>query len=220
MKKYVVLFIVMGALMLESCIVTFEKPQPEHAKSLTSFPKRLQGKYFNYNSKITYFDSTEQHSINITNKLMIENGTLYYVYGFGFGLLLDGDSLMNSQNEKVKNNDLPDSIYYEKDKIDTLFNISSINVLKKFKGYYFLNYTDSFELNKWYVQKLGLRKDTLTLYYIPDDQSKILEAITGTTADKDSPRFNLTRRQFKRFIKQGGFTEEKKFIRKKGKLQK
>ena len=97
---------------------------------------------------------------------------------------------------------------------DTLFSISTDNILKKFKGYYFLNklYND----NAWEVNKLSLEKGVLTVASISykDDIQKLKE-ITETSSDTTSTNFSLTRRQFKSFIKLDGFGEQETFTRMK-----
>ena len=94
---------------------------------------------------------------------------------------------------------------------DTLFNISADNVLKKFKGYYFLNnrYKDS----SWEVKKLSLKKGVLTVGSVSDnDDIQKLKEITETTADTTSTNFTLSRKQFKKFVKQDGFSKQETFI--------
>lgn len=186
---------------------TFDKPQPVDVKSLTTFPERLQGKYL---------AADQASTVTITDKLI----TRHYDFDFkehkdslSSSYKLVGDTLIDlidSTKEKISLNG--DTIIQHYKGTDTLFCISADNVLKKFKGYYFLNtrYSD----NAWEVKKLLLQKGRLTIGNISnEDDVKKLKEITETTADTTSTHFTLTRRQFKRFIKQDGFIEQETFTR-------
>jgi hypothetical protein len=196
---------------LNSCepAATFDKPQPTDTKSLTNFPKRIQGKYL----------AADQASIlAITDKLI----TRYYDFdvkehkdSLGSSYKLVGDTLIyltDSTKEKIVLSG--DTIIQHYNGTDTLFSISTDNILKKFKGYYFLNkrYND----NAWEVNKLSLEKGVLAIASISDkDDIQKLKEITETSADTTSSNFSLTRRQFKSFIKKDGFGEQETFTRMK-----
>ena len=208
MKKFVAVTIVIFVLLLDSCepAATFDKPQPDNAKPLTSFSERLQGKYL----------SADQASIvTITDKLL----TRHYDFdvkehkdSMGASYKLVGDTLIDvAGGTKEKVIVEGDTIIQHANWTDTLFNISADNVLKKFKGYYFLNnrYKDS----SWEVKKLSLKKGVLTVGSVSDnDDIQKLKEITETTADTTSTNFTLSRKQFKRFVKQDGFSKQETFI--------
>ena len=211
MRQIVSFAIFILTVLFYSCepAATFDKPQPADIKSLTAFPKRIQGKYL----------AADQASIlTITDKLM----TRYYDFDFkehkdslNSSYKLIGDTLINltdSTKEKVLLRG--DTIIQHDNGTDTLFSISTDNILKKFKGYYFLNklYND----NAWEVNKLSLEKGVLTVASISDkDDIQKLKEITETSADTTSTNFSPTRRQFKSFIRQNGFGEQEKFTRMK-----
>jgi len=209
MKKLVTSVIVTIILLLDGCepAATFDKPQPENAKSLTSFSERLQGKYL----------SADQASIvTITDRLLIRQ----YDFDFkehkdsmGKSYKLVGDTLIylrdGTKEEVIVNGD---TIIQRANWTDTLFKVSADNLLKKFKGYYFLNnrYSD----NSWEVKELSLKKGMLTVGSVSDkDDIQKLKEITETITDTTSTNFILSRRQFKRFMRQGGFGEQETFIR-------
>ena len=209
MRRFITFIICISALVLDSCepAATFNKPQPDTLKSLTVFPEHIQGKYIanDYASTVT-----------ITDKLI----TRYYDFDFkehkdtlGTSYKLIGDTLINlADSTKEKVFIKGDTIFQHFQGIDTLFNISVDNVLKKFKGYYFLN--SRYSENAWEVKKLLLQKGRLTIGTISnEDDIKKLKEITETTADTTSTHFTLTRRQFKKFIKQDGFAEQETFTR-------
>jgi hypothetical protein len=209
MKKIATSVIVTLVVLLDGCepAATFDKPQPENAKSLTSFSERLQGKYL----------SADQASIvTITDRLLVRQ----YDFDFkehkdsmGKSYKLVGDTLIylrDGTKEKVIVNG--DTIIQRANWTDTLFKISADNVLKKFKGYYFLNnrYSD----NSWEVKELSLKKGVLTVGSVSEkDDIQKLKEITETITDTTSTNFILSRRQFKIFMRQGGFGEQEMFIR-------
>jgi hypothetical protein len=209
MKKFVAASTIMTAFLLYSCepAATFDKPQPDNVKSLASFPEGIQGKYL----------SADQASIvTISDKLI----TRHYDFDFkkhkdsiGSSYKLVGDTLIEqTDGTKEKVVVKGDTIIQHVNSTDTLFNISANNVLKKFKGYYFLNnrYSD----DAWEVKKLWLKKGGLTVGSISDkDDIQKLKDLTEATADTTSTQFTLTRRQFKKFVKQEGFSEQETFNR-------
>lgn len=209
MKWFIAFVICISTILFNSCepAATFDQPQPVGVKSLMTFPARLQGRYL----------ATDQAStVTITDKLI----TRHYDFDFkehkdslSSSYKLVGDTLINltdSTKEKIFLNG--DTIIQHFEGTDTLFSISADNVLKKFKGYYFLN--NRYRANAWEVKKLLLQKGILTIGNISnEDDVKKLKEITETTADTISTHFTLTRRQFKRFIKQEGFTEQETFKR-------
>jgi hypothetical protein len=93
---------------------------------------------------------------------------------------------------------------------DTLFNISSGNILKRYKGYYLLNYGDS---TNWHVNKLYLHKGILTLSAIRGDEINTLREITETASDTTNYHFKPTKTQFKKFLKSEGFKIAESYFR-------
>ena len=136
-----------------------------------------------------------------------------YKDSLGSNYKITGDTLINlTDGTKEKILLKGDTVIQHANWIDTLFNISADNILKKFKGYYFLN--DRYSDNSWEVKKLSLQKGTLTVGSVSekDDVNKLKE-ITETSADTMLTHFTLTRRQFNKFVKQAGFREHENFKR-------
>jgi len=189
MKKFIVAVILITTFLLNSCepSVTFDQPQPDNTRSLTSFPERMQGKYLS---------SDRAAVVTITDKLL----TRYYEFE------IEPDKDSTDESDKwvgVKQRVI---------RTDTLFNISADNILKKFKGYYFLNihYGD----NAWEVKKLSLKNGLLKIGSISEkgDIQKLKE-LTETAADTISTHFSLTRPQFKELVNDKGFADEETFTR-------
>ena len=213
MKRLKPATIVIVALILYSCgpAATFDKPQPENVKALLTFPERLLGNYL----------AADQASVlTISNKLI----SRHYEFDFkehkdslGSTYKISGDTLINlKEGTKEKISLIGDTVTQHISGTDTLFNVSADNVLKKFKGYFFLNSRHGNDA--WEVKKLALQKGRLTIGSISDkDEVRKLKEITETTADTTSTHFTLSRRQFKKFMKQEGFADQETFTRMSGK---
>lgn len=209
MKSVLIVTILLTALLFNSCepAATFDKPQPDNVKSLTSFPKRWQGKYL----------AADQASIvTIANEFVIRHYDFDYKEhknSLGSSYKIVGDTLIDlpdGTKEKVIING--DTIIRHANWVDTLFNLSADNVLKKFKGYLFLN--NQYGDNSWGVKKISLKKGVLTVGNVSDkDDIQKLKEITETTSDTTSTNFSLTRRQFKKFVRQNGFGDLETFTR-------
>ncbi|MEI8052211.1 MAG: hypothetical protein WCH52_00560 [Bacteroidota bacterium] len=209
MKKIFIASITIIALMLNSCdpAATFDKPQPDKQKPLTSFPKRTQG---------NYLSKDESSILTISDKLLTRHFDYEYkehkdsIIQF---YKLNGDTIISKRDGvKEKVIVVGDTVIRHANLTDTLFYISEDNLLNKFKGYYFLN--KHLSNNTWEVNKLSLQNGVLTYGIISEgDDIKRLNEITESSADTTSKHFDLTRKQFKKFIKQGGFSEEEKFDR-------
>ena len=209
MRRFLTFIICISTLLLDSCepAATFDKPQPDDVNSLATFPERIQGKYL---------AADQASTLMITDKLL----TRHYDFdvkehkdSLGSSYQLVGDTLINltdSTREKISRRG--DTVIQHFEGTDTLFNISVDNVIKKFKGYYFLN--NRYKDNAWEVKKISLRKGVLTVASISDKGDiQELKGITETTADTTSTNFTLTRRLFKKFVKQDGFAEQETFTR-------
>lgn len=215
MERFVATMIFLAALTLVGCepAATFDKPQPDKVKSLASFPQRLQGKYL----------SVDQASVvTITDKQI----TRHYDFDFkvhkdsiGSSYKLIGDTLTDQAagtQEKVVLKG--DTIIQQAKWTDTLFIISPDHVLKKFKGYYFLN--SRYSESAWEVKELSLKKGVLIIGVISTEEDlQKLKEITESNADTLPTHFTLTRQQFKTFVKQEGFGEKERFNRITGKVR-
>lgn len=209
MKKAFAFIVFIGSLILDSCgpAATFETPQPQDEKSLASFSRRLQGKYVaaDQASIITITDNLITRHFDFDIKEHKDSlVSLYKIIG---DTIID---LKNGTKEKIVIKG--DTVIKHENWIDTLFSISTENILKKFKGVYFLN--TRINDNMWEVKKVSLEKGVLSIGSISSkEEIQKLKEITETASDTISTNFSLTKRQFKRFVKQDGFSKEETFIR-------
>lgn len=205
------LILIATILALYSCkdtTVSFEVSQPENVKEEKEFPNKLIGTYYNPDEnsqleiskyfilkKITLEDTLKISELNKNERIV--NDTLY---------------LLNSK-VKYKILKINDSLFSNYIYVDTTFNLKKTDVLKKFKGYYFLN--NKTDTDFWEVEKLSLNKGVLNINGITT-QNEITLMETITDNKKDSIKLftvKPTKKQFKAFLKQNGFTEGDTYLR-------
>ncbi len=205
------LTILLFALLLISCkepLVQFSETQPENSKSLKFFPKKLIG---------NYYDSENEIDIEITNSMIIKKSTLkdtFNVKVLSEVEVLKGDTLVNTKTfEKTFVKKINDTLFTNILYKDTIFSINRENVLKKMKGYYFLNI--KYSENNWIVKKLHLKNGLLNLNDISTkEEIQMLEEITETKKDS-STIFVIkpTKKQFREFVKKNGFSDGEVYIK-------
>ena len=207
MQKQVYFSLTLVAILLFACQppVTFREPQPKDVAALNSFPKRIQGKYLNSedssflqiteNSIIRMYDFDQKiHLSQLDSNQQIIGDTLFdQNMNTGQLIQIEGDSIVMRVKE-----------------VDTLFNIDAQNVLKKFKGYYFVNILTP--PDSWQVKKLEYSHGKLTLSSISskDDLAQLKE-LTENTQDTGAYVFSLSRKQFKKFVREEGFRDSEEF---------
>jgi len=191
--------------------VTFNEPQPADTDNLTKFPKRLQGQYVSLEDSSTLFvldnviiRTYDYVSILHPNQLGNINATL------------SGDTVIdNPTNEKTAVTYIGDSIKLPIHCVDTMFQLDYDNVVRKFKGYYFLN--TRYDKANWEVKKVKLTKGQLVISSISTklEIEKLIE-ITDSPNDTVPPyNFKATKKQFKEFIKNDGFIDSEIFVKQK-----
>ena len=189
-------------------IASFYDPQPIGVKNISTFPKSIQGDYTDSAKSciITINDSsifkTIDYSItgpkdSLDSFFVIKENKLIDTRG-------DGDTtkiILNGNNITIP-------IY----STDTMFKLYRNVILKKYKGYYFIN--EPSDVHSWVVNKVYLSKGILRIGGLYDStEITKLKTITQTAADTISTPFKLTKKQFKHFIKQGGFEGEQKYYK-------
>lgn len=172
------------------------------------FPKRLKGVY------LSLLDSS---TLSINDKL------IQRIYDFDYKIhpnQLDsttqhlGDTLIDIKTKKrelIKKDG--DSLLIHVYKVDTLFLIGVDNVLRKFRGYYFLN--TRYDNASWLVEKVQLSKGQLVISEISKKEDiENLSKITGNDLDTISNyNFTITKKKFKKFVSDNGFKDKETFLR-------
>ena len=190
--------------------VTFNEPQPTDTDNLAKFPKRLQGQYLSLadNSTLSISDKLIQRIYDYEYKVhpnQLDSTTR-----------LSGDTIIDlATNEKTLIKRDGDSLINHVHYIDTLFGMDYDNVVRKLKGYYFLN--TRYDKTSWEVKKIQLAKGQLVISSISTKEDiENLKEITQTATDTIPPyKFTATKKQFKKFIKNDGFSDSETFVRQK-----
>lgn len=208
--KLISTFIILTALFACEPPVTFNEPQPTNTENLSKFPKRLHGQYFSLadNSTLSISDKLIQRTYDYDYKVhpnQLDSNSR----------LLDDTIIDLTTNEKTVVKRDGDSLITHIHYIDTLFQIDYDNVVRKFKGYYFLN--TRYDKSSWEVKKIQLVKGQLLISSISTKEDiENLKEITETATDTIPPyRFTATKKQFKKFIKNDGFSDNETFFRQK-----
>jgi len=211
MKHLNTLFVLSALILIASCgqsPVAFTEPQPADTKDLKQFSKRLQGQYV---------------SADDSSLLIVEATLIQRVYDFHYKLhsnqidtnfVFIDDTIINQQtSEKIPFVKDGDSLIIHQYGVDTIFKLSDKNVLRKSKGYCFLNYR--IDESQWTVRKMELKKGELTISRISrKHELDNLVEIAENPEDTIPPAvFSINKKQFKHFVKKGGFTDKEVFIR-------
>jgi len=209
MHKHLYFSFTLAALFLFACQppVAFDKPQPPDVAALIRFPQQIQGKYLN----------SEDSSL-----LQITASSLIRIYDFDQKVHLSqldsnqqiiGDTLFDMKTNKGKAIQIEgDSIVAHINETDTLFTIDELNILKMFKGYYFVN--NYLPPDTWEVKKLEFSHGNLILSSINKKEDiGQLKAITENTKDTLPYVFSPTRKQFKKFVRNEGFRDTEEFMK-------
>lgn len=188
--------------------VIFNEPQPTDTENLSIIPERLQGLYL---------------SLEDSSTLLISDKLIQRIYDFDLEVnpsqldstsKLSGDTLINLEtNEKQIIRRVGNNLITHIHSIDTLFQMDYDNVIRKFKGYYFLN--KRYDKTSWEVKKVELKKGQLVISSISSELDvDNLKEITETPTDTVAPnKFTVTKKQFKDFIKNDGFSDSETFVR-------
>ena len=203
--------IILSLLVFSSCdnVGRFEVPQPEEQRDEKSIPKKLWGIYLN---------------LEDSSMITIGKGQIVKIVKTSYsGLLSDldsadrvvikGDTIFSEVDANLAIDIVTkgDSIFQNMNYADTLFSFSNDNILRKFKGYYFLNKKTG--LGTWSVTKLGITKDGIVLGRISnkEDLEKLRE-LTNAKADTVY-NFRPTKKQLWQFVKDKGFQNEVRFVK-------
>jgi hypothetical protein len=188
--------------------VTFTEPQPVSTDNLSEFPRRLKGVYL---------------SLSDSSTLSISDNLIQRTYDFDYKVhpnqldstaRLSGDTLINLETkEKVLIKQDGDSLTIHFHNVDTLFLMDYDNVVRKFKGNYFLN--TRYNKTSWSVEKMNLSKGQLTISSISTkDDIENLKEMTETAQDTViNSNFTATKKEFKKFVKNDGFSDSEAFVR-------
>ncbi len=220
--KYVILSVLI-VFLLCSCQkadeerVLFEEPQPVAVDDEKVFDKTLQGAYVSCtdtNEKLYIYSNSMVSTIDYNHK------------SYRKDLAQDTSIKINTNDDEAIRSFLKDegaerifikadTIYYSLGRqVDTLFYVSDQNILKKFKGSYFLNKRR--ETGLWTLTKLEKRKKYLIFEnIIPTDSLLKYDFVKKETMDTIVEKYVLTPDQkgFKKLNRSEFFMNTKCFIK-------
>ncbi len=199
--------------------VKFEEPQPSDRNDLNQIPRKLRGSYIS-NSDSTFLTISEDR---IVEWMDLETRTLID----SLDMEIDSTMMTEVTPDSVQVIDgafnlsfkfLPsDSVIVYYSYRDTVFEISNEQVLRRFKGHYFLNYRRTED--NWIVRRLTLDKGELSFskVRVPEDFNELKEITEVKEIKSDSGKvvgykLNPTRKELKQLMKHS-FSETKTYQR-------
>ena len=142
--------------------IKFQQPQPSNKNNLNKIPRRLRGTYISIPGS-TYLTVND---LGIIKWLNLEVKTIKD----SIDIDIDSVKIIKQRPGRIhvvddkydlKLSFFPDdSVLVQYSYRDTLFRISDRNILRRFKGHYFLNYQKT--KNQWQVRRLTLKNNDLS----------------------------------------------------------
>ena len=213
-KRYII-FALLTLLLGCGPYIWFKTPQPKGFDNLNAFPENLMGKYISV--KDTNTISIEKNAIirEYREKLVMTK----WEYKEEVGDAISEDtSFMFTDKLHVRIKSAGDSVKIFSSKDEDLFHISNRQVLRKYKGYYFLNFKDTNDY--WKVKILRLVGDTLEFDFIltEEDMQKIkgmtrIEVRTDSIEDASKYYLDPSKRELRRILKRR--TQGEKYVKSK-----
>jgi hypothetical protein len=204
--------IILVSIILVSCgrkpedEVLFEIAQPEGSSNGNGIPKKLIGQYLSLNDSSKLIITNEliiKYSIEeLSDKL--DSIEIKHVNGDTSFSITDGGMMFAV---RVKG----DSTFQRWSYFDTIFNTSEGDIIRKYKGRYFLN--TQVEADRWRVTTLS-RIDNGVILGTVSTKEEIddLRALTDTKSDSVFA-FRPTKKQLKKFLKENGFRDQDTYLK-------
>ena len=179
-------------------LAQFSTPQPAEIKNIKSFPTFLTGR----------FKNDENHT-----ELEIFQDQMVQAISFN-DTVSSAEKTALEKEKNIQISVLNDSLYLASYQIkDTLFDLKRGDVLKKWKGRYFLNQQTPNQT--WEVTQLYYRKNSIALSDISDSENiEKAQNLTETTEDTLPVKtHHVNKKEFKKFIEENGFSNTQIFQR-------
>ena len=192
--------------------VRFETAQPYGVKASESFNRKIKGEYINCSNpddRLIIFNNLILNARTV--KLKCHRTDLDFDSTIAVDKSTDEVLIDLFSMEGYKVNIMGDTINISQTNVDTVFWISENQVLKKFKGSYFLNF--KLDENFWDVTRLNLTKDTLLIGQIsPSDTLLRFDFVEKTEDFNPSDSTTTTeyfikpsKKEFKKLMKPNSF---------------
>jgi hypothetical protein len=104
-----------------------------------------------------------------------------------------------------------DSVFQHMDYRDTIFSSDRGDLIRKFKGYYFLNHQTS--MDNWHVTKITKGRNGLTLATVSTKED--IEKLRELTKEESDTVYNFrpTKKELRKFLKENGFNDTDTYIK-------
>ena len=201
-------------IMMSSCtstqndIVIFSEPQPRGVRACKDIPKELWGAYVNAEKNEFLFVTAHLiwKKTNFINQIHIRDIDSNFV--------LRGDSLIDTvARESIRVVRRGDSIRYSWSNIDTIFQVSTNDIIKKWRGRYFMN--KSYIYGSWSVRQMIVHHGMLSISNINDSVDfQRLKAIAENPMDSMLPiKINPSNQEFNQLVKDHIFSDEQQYYK-------
>ena len=213
MKRNLIILVILGLLISCGPYIWFKVPQPEGRENLNSFPEKLLGRYTSVQDTSTIRIESDKIIREYRENLLMTKMEFHEETGDSIS---EDTSFAFTDNWNIIVKSYGDSVKVFSSKDDELFKISDEQILREYKGYYFLNYKDTNEY--WNVKILNLVGDTLEFDNIltSEDIENIrnittIETVLDTTEESTKYYLKPTKRELKKILKKR--TSGEKYIK-------
>lgn len=214
-RRLIIIFVLLMFFIACGPYIWFKVPQPEGRDNLTVFPVNLLGKYTSV--KDTSVISIEQEKIIKEYRENLLMTKIEFREEVG-DTISEDTSFTFGDNWDITIKSFGDSVKVFSSRDELLFQISENQLLREYKGYYFLNSKDTNDY--WKVKILKLTGDTLEFDHIlSDDDIQLIrnittvESYTDTSEDVTVHYLKPTKRELKKILKRRSHGE--KFVKNK-----
>jgi len=182
MKRSAVIFVLLIFVVACGPYIWFKVPQPEGEENLKAFPDELHGKYRSALDTVMIIIHPDKIIREYRENMVMSQAEFMNETG---DTISKDTSFMFSDNWHITIHTTGDSVKVYSTKDEELFHISEKQLLREYKGYYFLNYKDT--NNYWKVKLLRLEQDSLEFDFILDEEDlQNIRNITSIETRKDS----------------------------------
>lgn len=203
MRRNLIILLVMAFIIGCGPYIWFKVPQPEGRENLSEFPDELTGKYSSVYDTSTIRIESDKIIREYRENLLMTKVEFREETGDSIS---EDTSFTFADNWDITVNSFGDSVKVFSRKDEELFKISDQQILREYKGCYFLNYKDTNDY--WKVKILNLVKDTLEFDNIlsDDDMENIrnitmVETVQDSTEESSKYFLKPTKRELKKILK-------------------
>ncbi len=203
MRRNLIILLVMVFIIGCGPYIWFKVPQPEWRENLSEFPDELTGKYSSVYDTSTIRIESDKIIREYRENLLMTKVEFREETGDSIS---EDTSFTFADNWDITVKSFGDSVKVFSRKDEELFKISDQQILREYKGYYFLNYKDTNDY--WKVKILNLVKDTLEFDDIlsDDDMENIrnitmVETVQDSTEESSKYFLQPTKRELKKILK-------------------